>query len=220
MADHLAPAHKMRSDAEGNRAACWWIKRRRNKSKGRTNMARRKRTSAAEVLMDLIAMLPWWVGVALKSGATCGGLCAGSRGQRGWQGVAKKWQLSFFGPTVVSRQESKRRSFVHCCQAQTIVRRAHSSLPREWAIAGRGCERIKGNRRSAPTQRQQNRCASCSTRTLIPLEDSALPLQSNLANFVRLANAHGHSLVTTTRHLKRTLPRTGMKCAGDRRSSD
>jgi GNAT superfamily N-acetyltransferase len=33
------------------------------------------------------------------------------------------------------------------------------------------------------------------TNVLIPLEDSALPLQSNLANFVRLANAHGHSLV-------------------------
>jgi hypothetical protein len=33
------------------------------------------------------------------------------------------------------------------------------------------------------------------TNVLIPLEDSALPLRSNLANFVRLANAHGHSLV-------------------------
>jgi len=28
-------------------------------------MARRKETSAAEDLMDLVAMLPWWVGVAL-----------------------------------------------------------------------------------------------------------------------------------------------------------
>jgi restriction system protein len=28
-------------------------------------MARRKRTGVAEDLMDLIAMLPWWGGVAL-----------------------------------------------------------------------------------------------------------------------------------------------------------
>lgn len=28
-------------------------------------MARRKKTSANEDLMDLVAMLPWWVGVAL-----------------------------------------------------------------------------------------------------------------------------------------------------------
>ena len=28
-------------------------------------MARKKKTSAAEDLMDIVAMLPWWVGVAL-----------------------------------------------------------------------------------------------------------------------------------------------------------
>ena len=28
-------------------------------------MARRKKTSAAEDLMDLVAMLPWWAGVVL-----------------------------------------------------------------------------------------------------------------------------------------------------------
>ncbi|HUW36180.1 MAG TPA: GNAT family N-acetyltransferase [Rhodocyclaceae bacterium] len=33
------------------------------------------------------------------------------------------------------------------------------------------------------------------TNILIPLEDSKLPLQPSLANFVRLANAHGHSLI-------------------------
>jgi hypothetical protein len=33
------------------------------------------------------------------------------------------------------------------------------------------------------------------TNILIPLEDSALPLQANLANFVRLANEHGHPLI-------------------------
>ena len=33
------------------------------------------------------------------------------------------------------------------------------------------------------------------TNILIPLEDSQLPLQENLANFVRLAHEHGHQLV-------------------------
>lgn len=33
------------------------------------------------------------------------------------------------------------------------------------------------------------------TNILIPLEDSALPLRENLANFVRLANEHGHPLI-------------------------
>ncbi len=33
------------------------------------------------------------------------------------------------------------------------------------------------------------------TNILIPLEDSKLPLQPSLANFVRLANAHGHELL-------------------------
>lgn len=33
------------------------------------------------------------------------------------------------------------------------------------------------------------------TNILIPLEDSKLPLEPSLANFVRLANAHGHTLI-------------------------
>ena len=33
------------------------------------------------------------------------------------------------------------------------------------------------------------------TNILIPLEDSQLPLRPSLANFVRLANLHGHSLI-------------------------
>lgn len=33
------------------------------------------------------------------------------------------------------------------------------------------------------------------TNILIPLEDSQLPLKPSLANFVRLANAHGHALI-------------------------
>lgn len=57
------------------------------------------------------------------------------------------------------------------------------------------------------------------TNILIPLEDSQLPLQENLANFVRLAHEHGHQLVyhpasetdisrdTNTRRRRQTLDR-------------
>jgi restriction system protein len=34
-------------------------------ARGEQGMARRKKTSPAEDIMDLVAMLPWWAGVTL-----------------------------------------------------------------------------------------------------------------------------------------------------------
>lgn len=64
-------------------------------------MARRKKTSPAEDLMDLVAMLPWWAGVGLalvsyllrtaKRGANAGGEfwgCTGYPACRGTRSIA------------------------------------------------------------------------------------------------------------------------------------